>query len=129
MLTLAGVSASAPPFVSSGIMLVRPGSVPPVPVLVTLPPPVHLNQVSSVKVDAPSADVPAAAPNVTYWLGPFSWTPLPADTGMNVNVAVTDLFPSMVIDCGLAVPVRLPDQLPKVQPDTGFAVSCTTSPR
>ena len=58
MLTVAGVSASARPFVTSGIAL----AMPPLPVLVPTPPPVQRNQVSSVSVDASR---PGAAPNVT----------------------------------------------------------------
>src|SRR5262245_34900925 len=38
---------------------------PPPPVVVPAPPPVHLNHVSSVNVEAPSAPVPAAGPIVT----------------------------------------------------------------
>src|SRR6266511_2500743 len=57
-------SASARPFVTSGIAVI-----PPVPVLVAEPPPVHLNHVSSVNCAAPS---PGAAPIVTYWLDPLS---------------------------------------------------------
>ena len=45
MLTLAGVSASARPFVISGIAL----AMPPVPVLVPTPAPVRRNHSSSVK--------------------------------------------------------------------------------
>ncbi len=60
-------SASARPFVTSGIAVT-----PPVPVLVARPAPVCLNQVSSVNVAAPRA---GAAPNVTYELEPFRSSP------------------------------------------------------
>ena len=69
MLTLAGVSASARPLVTSGIAL----AMPPLPVLVPTPPPVQLNQDSRVKVEASS---PAAWPNVTYWLEPLKARPV-----------------------------------------------------
>ena len=58
MLTLAGVSASAPPLVTSGMALVMP----PVPVVTPTPAPVRLNQVSSVKLVTSSA---GARPKVT----------------------------------------------------------------
>ena len=63
--------ASARPFV-----IKRDGAgSPPVPVLVPTPAPVRLNHSSRVNADAPSSAVPAAAPNVTNWLDPLSWTP------------------------------------------------------
>src|SRR6266536_6207909 len=58
-------SASARPFVTSGIAL----AMPPLPVLVPTPAPVRLNHVSTVKREAPSD---GAAPKVTYWLEPLS---------------------------------------------------------
>ena len=51
----------------SGIAL----AMPPVPVLVPAPTPVRRNHSSSVKFEAFSA---GAAPNVRYWLVPFSCT-------------------------------------------------------
>ena len=69
MSTLAGVSASAPPLVTSGMAV----AMPPVPVVTPRPAPVRLNQVSSVKLVTPSD---GAAPNVTYWLVPLSWRAL-----------------------------------------------------
>src|SRR6188508_717236 len=71
MLTLAGVSASAPPFVISGIAL----AMPPVPVVTPTPAPVRLNQVSRVKVVTPRL---LALPKVTYWLVPLNWSAAPA---------------------------------------------------
>src|SRR6476619_5921500 len=71
ILTLAGVSASAPPLVMSGMAL----AMPPVPVVTPTPAPVRLNQVSRVKVVTPRL---AALPKVTYWLVPLSWSAAPA---------------------------------------------------
>ena len=51
MLRLAGVSASAPPLVTSGMAL----AMPPVPVVTPTPAPSRRNQVSSVKLVTPSA--------------------------------------------------------------------------
>src|SRR5947207_9924810 len=85
MLRLAGVSASARPFEMSGIAL----AMPPVPVLVPTPAPVRRNHNSSVKFEAFSA---GAAPNVRYWLEPFSCTawfepepPATADAGVDAS--------------------------------------------
>jgi hypothetical protein len=63
MLTFAGVSASAPPFVTSGIAL----AMPPVPVETGVPVAVRRNHVSTVKFVTPRA---LAAPKVTRWLEP-----------------------------------------------------------
>ena len=79
MFRLAGVSASARPFEISGIALATP----PVPVLVPTPVPVRLNHSSSVRLWALSV---GAAPNVTYWLDPFSCRPRPA-AALGVAVA------------------------------------------
>ncbi len=65
------VSASARPFVISGIALAMP-----VPVLVPALVPVRLNYSSSVKLWAFSV---GAAPKVTYWLDLFSCRPRPAE--------------------------------------------------
>ncbi len=65
MFRFAGVSASARPFVISGIAL----AMPPVPVLVPTPVPVRLNHSSRVRFWAFRA---GAAPKVTYWLDPLS---------------------------------------------------------
>ena len=62
MLTLAGLSASAPPLVTSGIAL----AMPPVPVVTPTPAPVRLNQVSSVKLVTPSARRRAEG-DVVWW--------------------------------------------------------------
>ncbi len=72
-------SASARPFVTSGIAL----AMPPVPVEVPTPAPVRRNHSSSVNCEAPR---PAAGPKVTYWLVPFSCSAVPAFTD---GVAVT----------------------------------------
>src|SRR4051794_2061163 len=61
-------SASARPLVSSGMALAMPR----LPVLVPTPVPVRLNHSSSVNWAVAS---PGAAPNVTYWVDPFSCTP------------------------------------------------------
>ena len=58
MFTLAGVSASAPPLVTSGMALVMP----PLPVVTPMPAPVRLNHVSTVKSVTFNA---AALPRVT----------------------------------------------------------------
>ena len=92
MLTLAGVSCSARPFVISGIAL----AMPPLPVLVPTPAPVRRNHSSSVRFCAFRA---GAAPNVTYWLEPLSdervthglgraSTVTEADAGRRVALAV-----------------------------------------
>jgi hypothetical protein len=73
MLRLAGVSASARPFVISGMALVMP----PLPVLVPTPEPVRRNHSSRVRSLAPRAEV---GPKVTYWLEPLSCRPLPLAT-------------------------------------------------
>src|SRR6186997_1754332 len=88
MLTLAGVSASARPFVISGIAL----AMPPLPVEVPTPAPVRRNHVSSVNVDAPSAD---ALPIVTYWVDPFSWIaePAPADGVATASFEAAEALP------------------------------------
>src|SRR6266536_5368123 len=71
-MSLASPSASARPFVTSGIALAKP----PVPVLVPTPAPLRLSQHSSVNVDAPN---PGAAPKVTYWLLPLNCSAVPAN--------------------------------------------------
>src|SRR3954466_15818737 len=82
-------SASARPFVTSGIAL----AMPPEPVLVPMPAPVRLNHVSSVNCAAPS---PGAAPIVTYWLDP-----------LNANACAVGGG-----GCGVAVVSEAADELP-----------------
>src|SRR6266540_5054800 len=101
-------SASARPFVTSGIAL----AMPPLPVLVPMPAPVRLNQVSSVNVAAPR---PGAAPNVTYWLEPLSWRadadpaaladpPTPSSTTTSARAATS--APSLAADVLNMTPSR-----------------------
>ena len=75
-------SASARPFVMSGMALATP----PVPVDVPTPVAVRRNHSSSVNV---AAFRPGAAPNVTYWVDPFS-TSEDAEFAAGVAVAVAD---------------------------------------
>ncbi len=63
-----GDSPSGAALVTSGIAEAMPF----VPVVTPMPAPVRLNQVSRVNVVTPSV---GAAPNVTYWLVPLSWSP------------------------------------------------------
>src|SRR3954470_2926910 len=84
MLTLAGVSDSGRPLVTSGIALVMP----PGAVVMPLPAPVARNRVSRVNVVAPR---PGAGPKVTYWLVPLrvravDWTTAVSDAAAPVNV-------------------------------------------
>ena len=83
MLTLAGVSASAPPLVTSGIAL----AMPPVPVVTPTPAPVRRNQVSSVKLVAPRA---GAVPNVTYCVDAVQLQGACAEFADGVAVTVAD---------------------------------------
>ena len=69
-------------------------AMPPVPVLVPTPAPVRLNQSSTVNWRRSKT---RDAPNVTYWLLPFSWI---AEFVTTSGVAVTsfeeaDLFPAL----------------------------------
>src|SRR6185369_1028631 len=94
MLRLAGVSASARPFVIRGIAFATP----PVPVLVPAPAPVRLNHSSRVKFVTPRA---GAAPNVTYWLVPLSWSP---KFGASATKPATHVGPFASVPATLAVP-------------------------
>ncbi len=49
-------------------------------------------------------------------------------TGLRVKVAVTDLFPSVVMEVGFVDPLRSPLQLVKLDPAAGLAVTVTTVP-
>src|SRR3954470_11443636 len=89
MLRLAGASPSARPFVTSGIAL----AMPPVPVLVPAPAPVRRNHSSSVRLEAFNA---GAAPNVTYWLEPFSSTAWPEAAAVACAEALVDAADSLL---------------------------------
>src|SRR5215210_1158859 len=95
MLTLAGVSASARPFVITGMAL----AIPPLPVLVPTPPPVHLTHASSVNLAVPS---PLADPNVTYWLEPLN-VRAPEPTGAASVTVGPESSPSLGVTATVTV--------------------------
>ncbi len=85
-------SFSARPFVTKGTAL----AMPPDPVSVPTPVPVRLNQVSTVKVEAPS---PGAAPNVTYCDDPLNCRPVFPEGGgpSSAGAPETHVGPPVVV--------------------------------
>src|SRR5215210_7405881 len=114
MFRLAGVSASARPLLISGIAEVRP----PLPVPVPTPAPVRLNQVSSVNWVAPR---PGAAPNVTYWVEPFSCSAVGELTAPELPVsnssaaAVAAGKPSLTVRRDAILPVAIHHPSPQIR--------------
>ncbi len=87
-------SASAAPWVSSGIMLM-PGFVPPVPVVLATPAPVRLNHVSIVNCARSSL---AGSPKLTYAPPDPSFSPEPMPVSESSFDAVDSLLPA--VNCG-----------------------------